>query len=214
MVKRVELFLKSHFSNFKIVRKQDSKLMRILGKILFFNKAFMTNYTTTIGHTVYTPSSWESLNEIVQSTILFHESIHIFDNDRYGFLFPLSYLFPQCLSILALLSFFNVWFLLFLLFLLPIPAPFRKDWEVRGYSMSILAYSTFTGWGIPDTKKMADNFTNGNYYWMWPFKDEIFMKFGDVLKLVMTDKIPFSDKETQKYAVEVKKFIRKSLKDV
>jgi hypothetical protein len=30
------------FPDFKIVSKKDSKLMRILGKVLFFNKDFMT----------------------------------------------------------------------------------------------------------------------------------------------------------------------------
>ena len=44
------------FPDFKIVSKQDSKLMRILGKILFFNKDFMTRYITVIGNTVYVPS--------------------------------------------------------------------------------------------------------------------------------------------------------------
>ena len=35
--------------------KDNSWFMKVLSKILFFNKKFMTRFTTTIGKTVYFP---------------------------------------------------------------------------------------------------------------------------------------------------------------
>ena len=43
----------------KIVEKSESKLMKAVAAILFFNKGFLTDYITTIGTTIYWPKASE-----------------------------------------------------------------------------------------------------------------------------------------------------------
>lgn len=126
-------YFQKHNTNFKVKFKNESNLMKVLGFLLFFNKNFMETTTTTIGNTIYFPSQ-HYYNSDKRRTIrvLSHEWIHILDYNT-DKLFVFKYLFPQILSIFALLSFINLWFLLFLIFLLPLPAPFRVKYEMRGY---------------------------------------------------------------------------------
>lgn len=135
-------FLKNN-KKFNIKTKDKSLFMKVLSKILFFNKDFMTSVTTTIGNTVYFPSD-QYFNEHPKRTlrILCHEWMHVLDNknDR---LFKIKYLFPQILSVFslfAILSFLSPWFMLFLgflIFLLPWRAPWRTYYEARGYRANL-----------------------------------------------------------------------------
>ena len=122
----------------KIAYKDESKFMKFLSKLLFFNKKFMTNFVTTIGSTVYFPTmDFEPcLNDI---NVLAHELVHIRDRKSLKIpgLFEFLYLFPQILGILSILAVFNLWFLLCLLFLLPWPAYGRSTLEARAYAMSV-----------------------------------------------------------------------------
>ena len=47
---------KKYYPELKVEFKDESKFMKFLGVLLFFNKEFMSNYSTTIGNTVYFPS--------------------------------------------------------------------------------------------------------------------------------------------------------------
>ena len=84
--------------------KEESKLMKIIAKILFFNPKFMTDYITTIGSTVYFPRE-DISNDVTVWEVLPHEMIHADDSRRLGPLFGFLYLFPQILAILSLLAF-------------------------------------------------------------------------------------------------------------
>ena len=76
------------FPDFKIVEKKDSKLMRALSKVLFFNKSFMTRYVTVIGNTVYVPSKqWVKDNPYSALEVFCHEWVHMKDNRELGPLF-------------------------------------------------------------------------------------------------------------------------------
>ena len=93
------------FPDFKIVEKQDSKLMRILGKVLFFNKNFMTRYITVIGNTVYVPSKqWVKDNPYNALEVFCHEWVHMKDNRDLGPIFKILYLTPQIFAGCALFS--------------------------------------------------------------------------------------------------------------
>jgi len=178
----------------KVAYKDESKFMKLLGTLLFFNKGFMDIFITTIGNTVYYPNrKWIMDHEIDAILVLAHEYEHIKDNQRLGkILYPLMYLFPQCLgllSLLAVLAFITpyAWFfLLFLLCFAPIPSPGRKYIELRGYKMSLYIYNLYLkhhGFLSDERKErlmnMCDSFdmyfTGGSYYFMWPFgvKDEL-----------------------------------------
>jgi len=155
----------------KIKFKNESRLMKVLGWVLFFNSEFMTRFVTVIGSTVYYPSR-EKFEENPGSAarVLCHELIHISDSKRFGeTLFRVSYLFPQCLSVLALLTFvIGPWALMSLIFLLPLPAFFRTFWELRGYAMTDAVTHKLTG-KFTDMGWLTGQFTTGSYYFMWPF---------------------------------------------
>lgn len=185
----------------KIAFKDESKLMGFISRLLFFNKKFMTSYITVIGRTVYFPSrEWLEKNRDSAAQTLCHEFVHISDEKNVGsFVFRLSYLFPQWMSLFALTAFFaGPLALIFLLFLLPLPAPFRTFWELRGYAMTDAVfferYKQFA-----ETGYLTSQFTSSNYYFMWPFKKALiaeveknreYIKTGSLReKIVDADKI-------------------------
>ena len=96
------------FPDFKIVDKRESKLMRLLSKLLFFNKNFMSRYITVIGNTVYVPTKdWVKEDAYRALSVFCHEWVHMKDNRRLGPFFKLLYLSPQIFSFLAVLGFWN-----------------------------------------------------------------------------------------------------------
>ncbi len=46
----------TYFPNLKIKFKDQDPLMKLVGKLMFFNPGFMTQFVTTIGETIYWPS--------------------------------------------------------------------------------------------------------------------------------------------------------------
>jgi hypothetical protein len=159
----------------RVAFKNESPLMRLLGKILFFNPQFMTSYITTIGKTIYFPTKEDILGGKMWD-VLAHEGVHIIDSQKKPIRYSLSYLFPQILSVFALfslLAFFNTGLLLFLLFLIalaPWPARWRVGIERRAYLMSMVCDSMRYGeaWIRSDYYKlaMAQMYIGPGYYFM------------------------------------------------
>lgn len=166
------------FPALTIKYKDQSWLMKLLSKILFFSPNFM-DFTTTIGSTIYLPSEAKVKISPVSSTVVFlHELSHIFDNSKEGPIFSFLYLFPQILALLAIPAFIFFGFklaLFFLLFLLPIPAYFRMKEERQAYVISLYVMNklnTLYAYNIDlDQHKdvFISEFSNSNYYYMWPF---------------------------------------------
>ena len=192
LLSKLEEAIKSHAPKFEVKFKDESKFMKLIDKILFFNKTFMTGYITTIGQKVYwqTRERYEGNKEASFNTLA-HEFVHVMDSVNKPVTFTLGYLFPQILAapglIFALLlplwitlmalSIMSPWWLLMLLFLgflAPIPSPGRKKAEVRGYGMSFLVrmwrYGNVSNWKY---ERSVDAFTGPNYYWMWPFEKQV-----------------------------------------
>jgi hypothetical protein len=188
----------------KIKYKNESLFMRILSFILFFNKDFSTKYVTTIGSTIYYPSKqFIEKNELSASIILMHEMIHIYDSKRLsGILFSFLYLFPQILALLSFLGFINPYFFLFAVCLLPIPALFRSYFEYRAYSISIYAsYHMSQKYNYIWSPTIAingyvNNFVNGNYYFMFPFKSYLIKLFYTKLNIIENGELPLEWKAT------------------
>ncbi len=152
----------------KMVSKRDSKLMRFIYRVAlmrFWNPNFMTSSTTTIGRTMYLSRPVDSfgIGSIADLALLNHELQHIMDASQYRFAhWAFLYLFPQSLTPLGLLGFFEPMMFLFLLCLAPLPAPFRVWAEVRGYARGLATrarmglivgplqfesyHGVFTGW--------------------------------------------------------------------
>ena len=169
------LAAQKHFPNLKVVMKTDSNFMKILSTLMFFNKGFMTKFTTTIGSTIYAPSQeWLDKN----NPVLIHEIIHLYDEKRLGFLYNLLYLFPQILIIptLLLLLFFNWHWILPVagVCLLPLPALGRSYFEKRAYLVQLFVYINLYNSNEAVTgANLAKYFKNSTYYWMHPWQADL-----------------------------------------
>jgi hypothetical protein len=167
------------YPELKVSYKSQSTLMKILSWLMFFNPKFMTNYTTTIGSTIYFPTEVEGQFEVNDAFTILHEMVHMRDESKYTkFFFALLYLFPQILAPFMLLFLLLSWKIaipLLVLFLLPSPAYFRKEFELRGYQASLYCldrYADNNGWKadlFDEAAKMNSYFKNSGYYFMWPF---------------------------------------------
>jgi len=180
--------LTKHFQEqipgFEILSKKESPLLRVLSKLLFFNKKFLTGYVTTLYPKVYVPElPWRAKDHVAAMATLAHEYVHLKDRKRMWLFFNFLYLFPQNLAPFALLGAFGnspLWYL-FLLFLLPIPSPTRAWLEFRGYRMTLAVWAHFLQDKL-DTGRFVNsivdrNFASSAYYWMFPFKRYLIKKF-------------------------------------
>lgn len=177
--------LAESFSNIKMGFKNESLLMRFIGKLLFFNPNFMTTYVTTIGNTIYVPSrEWLDAQKIGIVEIFFHEYQHIQDSKKFKALYTVMYLFPAILfpilAILAIVLHSYILLLFGLVCLAPLPAPGRTYFEFRGYVMSLFVSSLLLKRMGLDEASIARHlnesatrydkqFTSFAYYVMWPF---------------------------------------------
>lgn len=179
----------------KVRYKDESGVMWLLGKLVFWNPAFMT-IATTLGTTVWLPSrKWVEGDPFRAWVILAHELVHVEDytNSKPRWLFTVKYSLPQSLAVLALLGLvLKAWWpLVFLVLLAPIPSPWRKNAEMRGYAMSMAATFWFHKSGIPQAQKerIAERFTGPGYYFMWPFKGAVNREIGRWSKMILCDEI-------------------------
>jgi len=192
----------------RIVEKKTSRFMQVLAKILFFNKNFLNGYITTIGTTVYWPRA-DDLNSGDFST-LFHEAQHAYDYKKFPPWFVLSYLSPQILSLLSLLSFMALtgeylWlaFILSIAFIAPLPSIFRTHWEMRGMSCG-MAYKQWTVGKIHESTVQfgIDRFCGPDYYYMWPFKGSMKRKIARAEQMIKDGKLTEVQKETYEFLLE------------
>ena len=183
----IELIQKE-FPDFKVVCKNQSKFMLFLSKVLFFNKKFMSHYVTTIGNTIFVPDPSFFDDDDSAFSVIAHEYVHMCDHKKYGLLFNFGYLFPQILSLLSLLSFYDKKWLFCLLFLLPLPSIGRTYFEYRGYSMSMACYYWIYK-EKPPIPHYVDYFTTSLYYWMYPHKGYIEKKLEQSLDDIVNNKL-------------------------
>jgi hypothetical protein len=155
--------LKKEFPKFRVVIKDESKLMKFFAFFLNpFNPRFMDQFTVTLGQTIYMPRWMVGKDFAVE--VLRHEAVHIRDSKKWGLLYYISY----CI--------------------LPIGPSFRAYWEFRGYSESIKV--EFEQKGFVSSQSMeffAKQFTGPNYLFMFPFPKTIRKMLGRVKSKVLTD---------------------------
>ncbi len=145
---------RNEFPGLKLVKKADSTFMKVLNvllRIITFNqqKSFMTTYTTTVGNTIYTSSSWETRSESSRIITVRHEVVHFRQADK-NFFFGFLYLFV----------FFPVGL-----------AYYRMKYEKEAYEESMRAIAHLYG---ADALRKADfrermirHFTGPDYFWCW-----------------------------------------------
>lgn len=182
--------------NVKVRYKDESWLMKLIGKLMFYNPDFSTHFITTLGETVYFPSRSEVETDYqIAWEVLSHEAVHVEDyrNSKPKFLFMLKYMMPQILAVFALLApvLWSWWPLLALVFLLPLPAPWRRDIEMRGYAMSMAVWYWYSRSGIPQALKSetVDHFTGAEYYFTYPFKQAVTEEVGRWSKRILCNEM-------------------------
>lgn len=190
------------FPSVVIAFKDQSLFMKILGKILFFNKSFMTNYITTIGETIYYPSAnYVNGHPASAFIVLLHELVHVRDEKTVGkTIFDALYLLPQILAFLAIPLFFVIgfWSLLFLLFAAPLPAYFRMNYEKRAYLASLYVMKKLNdkcqyNIDLNDKKQyFLQQFKSSSYYFMWPFSN-LDAQFTAALTKINNNERPYDD---------------------
>lgn len=99
--------------SFKIRYKDESRLMRLLALLASpFNEQFLDGYITTLGSKVYFPSRADvEANYDHAADVLAHEGVHIFDAQKHGLWFAISYALNQAalLPLLALYAILGSW---------------------------------------------------------------------------------------------------------
>jgi len=138
------------FPGFQVVRKSESRFMRLLAVLLFFNKSFMTGFITTIGKYMWVPEGWESWRDDAKCAVLRHERVHLRQQKRYGMV---------------------VYALMYLLWPFPVFwARGRTALEKEAYYESLQAYADYYGDAFVQSKSLrksfVDHFTTGEYGWM------------------------------------------------
>lgn len=201
--------LQKNIPDFNIKYKNQSLFIKSISYILFFNKKFMTDYTTTIGNTVYfTSKEYIENNPKGAIILLAHEFVHALDRKN-NIMFQFNYLMPQILSPIFLIAFFIlsgwcsfIFLLLSVLCLLPIiPAFYRSAYELRGYKMSLFINSeiikeenSYVDYNL-SLKQMAEDinneFINSSYYWM--NRSGVITELTDTITKIKTDDIVKDD---------------------
>lgn len=192
-----------YFPSLKIRYKDQSWFMKLIGFLLFFNKSFMTSYTTTIGSTVYFPNeAFTKTRPVSAAVVLLHELVHVWDAQKLSRpVFFFLYLFPQILAPLSLLLLLVSWKIaipLFILFALPIPSYFRMHFEKRAYLTSLYSLNAlatrmnFHPLLATQEQGFLGHFKDSSYYYMWPFNN-IKKDFDKGVELIKAGKRPFED---------------------
>jgi len=137
--------IKKYYPEVNIVEKKSSWFMKAIAAIMFWQtNAFMTNYWTTIGNTIYVVS----LDQVEQDPArVLHEIVHVMDRNR------------------------NIFYSF--LYLLPFPFLFRANYEKKAYLAQCYAnkrinpsFDVASNW-----KEIVDyNFHSAIYLWMNPFQ--------------------------------------------
>ena len=167
--------IRKEFPDFLILRKEDSRFMRLLDfllKLITFwqMKDFMVSFTTTIGNTIYVPSTWAVRPAKSKMIILRHERVHMRQHRRLGLWYSISYL------------------------LFPLPAVwayFRMKYEMEAYEESIRAIAEYYGTAsfTPVMRRsFVGHFTGPEYFWTWPWKARIERWYDATLARIIVER--------------------------
>lgn len=191
-------FLTNVFPKAKMEIRFKNESLSFLVKIIFaiagfFNKRFLTDFTTVLGNKIYFPNREFLSDDYRVCSILMHEYIHVIDKKRFCGLFTFSYLFPQVLFLLSFLSLFSIFnlnylfFLIFIVFLLPLPSFPRKIWEMRGYTATMyMEYCVRGSISEATIQNVIKNMTGWEYYKISWNKNSVKKMIENTIKYIET----------------------------
>jgi hypothetical protein len=151
--------MQREFPRFRIVKKRDSALSRVIDVVLKLltlgaQREFMTRYHTVLWDTLYVPDQWQTTPDLARLVTLHHERVHMRQRRRYGDL---------VMTFLYLVPFF------------PLGLAYgraRLEWEA--YAETLRATARYRGLDAARSSDLREQivrqFTSGAYGWMWPFR--------------------------------------------
>jgi hypothetical protein len=154
--------IRQEFPGFRIVEKRTSpfsKLIHIALCVLTLGgqRAFMSQYHTVIGDTLYVPDAWAESADVDRAILLRHERVHLRQRRRYGFV---------GMALLYLIPFF------------PVGLAYgraRLEWEA--YQETLCATAELLGLPAAQDpalrRKIVERFVGPAYGWMWPFRRQV-----------------------------------------
>ncbi len=154
--------------------KKSSKLLSFIG---FFAKYLNPNWKDsliTLNKSIYLPDWYVEYTQfsVHKASGIAHEVVHVLDKKKIGyFRFILGYAYPQILALGVLLCLgclWSWWFLASVGFLVALwkwKAPWRAEWELRGYTATLAVQYWATGVYNEQRAEEAANSLSGSPYW-------------------------------------------------
>lgn len=114
---------------------------------------YLSEYVTTLGHTIYVPDGWSERSPLARYTVLRHEVVHVRQFERWGF--------GGMVLLYGLLPF-------------PIGLAYgraRLEWEAYAETLRVTAevYGLEAACDPCLHDEIVGRFTGPDYAWMWPF---------------------------------------------
>jgi hypothetical protein len=162
--------LRREFNGLRVVQKHDDALSRAIDAALRLvtfggQSAYLTEYVTTLGQTLYVPTDWDARDDAARYCVLRHEAVHLRQFRRYGRVgMALLYLGP----------------------ILPLGLAWgraRLEWEAYAETLRATAevYGLEAAASPALRARLIAQFTGPAYGWMWPFPGTVSRWVDDAL---------------------------------
>jgi hypothetical protein len=162
--------LRAEVPGLRVVAKADSRLQRAIHRALVIAtfgrmQAYLDDYVTTIGETIYVPADWDARPDDDRWATLRHEAVHLRQFQRWT------------LPGMAVL---------YLLVPLPVGLAWcRARFEWEAYEETIRAELELRGLDHvrgPLKDEIVRRFTGPDYGWMWPFRRTVERWYDDAVR--------------------------------
>ncbi|MCS6856116.1 MAG: hypothetical protein NZM37_00240 [Sandaracinaceae bacterium] len=163
--------LEENFPGLRMIAKEESALQRWIGRLLWVitlggQNAYLEDYTTVFGKTIYTPRSWSKRSPEERYFTLRHEAVHLEQFKRLG-KFKMAFLY-------------GIW-------ILPMGLAWgraRLEWEA--YAETLRAVAEIKGLEAAASLRehIVKQFVGPAYGWMWPFRRAVEKWFDEELERI------------------------------
>ena len=154
--------LRREFPRLRVIDKADDAFSQLIDRALRVvtlggQSAYLTRYVTTMGQTLYFPTSWRGRTAQSRYITLRHEAVHMRQFRRFG---------RVGMTVLYLLPIFPLGLALF-----------RARFEWEAYEETLRATAEVAGLEAARDRRLhahiLTQFTGPAYGWMWPFERSV-----------------------------------------